>query len=363
MDFFRKLLVLFIILITTYILFRLYKKRQKLLAGDLSEGFLGFGSSVSGEIKNMTSQSIPKTTIMNNADENANAPLKQYIIKGAYNSACSGEYFSTDAIQYVLSRGCRLLDFEVFYDQRHEDIYVSKTTDPSFNITPKNSISFMDAMTSVISNGFSSLVPNNTDPLFIQIRPKSLNANTFSMISATIISTFGNKLYGKFNELGVYTPTMIDPNHTLLSSLNKKVIIMVDVSPVKNMAEIASGCTGQNCNTIDIANMIVGQPSLPKSNYKTKIKIPHTPYDIDFSKKPPTTTIRGFEEVVPDADSRGNMNIYNIIYNYGIQLTPGLFYYNDEELYNYEVLFENQRSAFATLASAHKYIGTTSQFN
>jgi hypothetical protein len=363
MDFLRKLLVFFIIIITTYILYRLYKKRQKILAGDLSEGFMGFGNSASSELSKMRARAIANTQIMNITDTSNNIPLNQYIIKSSYNSACSGKYFTTEAIQYVLSRGCRWLDFEVFYNARRQDIYVSKTSDPSFNNTPKNSVSFMDAMSTVISYGISSATPNYADPIFIQIRPKTFSPNAYTMISNTILSTFGNKLYGTFDSNGVYSPTPIDPQTTKLSSLIKKIIIVLDVSPNTEMTDIANSCKGQNCNPIQLANMIVGTTDIPKTYYGAKIKTPHVPYDVDFSKTPPTATVTKFEQVIPDDNSRGNMNMYNIIYYYGIQLTPGLFYYNDEELYNYEFLFENQRNAFMPLANANKYIGTTSQFN
>lgn len=351
MNFTRNLLLLFIIMVAIYILFRLYSKRNS-----------GYGAQ--REIARMRSKTIPQTKIMNISKQNANALLNQYIIKGSYNSACSGEYFSSEAIQYVLSRGCRWLDFEVFYDLKNEEIFVSKTIDPSFNITPKNSLSFVDAMTAVISNAFSSLVPNNSDPLFIQIRPKSLNANTYSMIYATIISTFGNKLYGIYNDSGKYTSTGIDTKTTLLSSLNKKVIIVLDVSPVSIMQEFTNVCPRTNCKLFDIANLTIGDINIPKKNYKQKITTIHTPYETDFKTTPPTTkNIATFEQIIPDDNSNGNMNIYNIIFYYFVQLTPGLFYYNDEELYNYEILFEEQRSAFVPLGTANKYIKTTSQYN
>jgi len=335
------------------------------MAGDLSEGFLGFGDLSDSELKGIRAQAIPKTTIMGISDVGHNIPIpfKQYVIKSSYNTACSGKYFSTYVIEYVLSRGCRWLDFEVFYDAKHEDIYVSKTTDPSFNITPINSVPFMDAMSTVITYGTSSFTPNPTDPIFVQIRPKSLNANAYTMISNTILSAFGNKLYGNFNQTGIYTSTKINPNTTLLSDLKKKIIIVLDVSPIKDMQNIAYGCTGQNCNLFKIANMIVGKSDIPKTNYATKIKSQHVAYDTDFSNSPPITTISKFQQVIPDDDTMGNINTYNMIYYFGIQLTPGLFYYNDEELYNYEVLFENQRTAFLPLGTAKQYIGTTSQFN
>jgi hypothetical protein len=358
MDFWRKILVVLVILLTSYILYRLYKKRQKLLSGDLSEGFSLF-STPQSELGKMQPYAIPQTVIMNmNSDPSYNTPLNtmnQYIIKSAYNCACSGQFFSTDAIDYVLRRGCRWLDFEVFYDVLDDDIYVSKSEDDkkfAFNIY--NAITLRDALSEVISFGTASSSPNNMDPLFVQIRPKILekNANAYPLIANTIVAAFGNKLHGRFNNVGTYRPTPIDPSTQKLQPLNRKIVIVLDTTYVKDIA---------NCPLNNYANMVVGSADIPKKSYSAKIKNAYIPYDIDFTTD--TTTIKTFQEVVADSNSGGNISFYNMVFYYGVQITPAMFYYNDTELYNYEVLFENQRTAFCPIALANKYIKTTSPYN
>ena len=52
-------------------------------------------------------------------------PVKEFIIKSAFNAACTGNYMNTDMIKYVLSRGCRLLDFQLYYDTNTQNVMVS----------------------------------------------------------------------------------------------------------------------------------------------------------------------------------------------------------------------------------------------
>jgi hypothetical protein len=49
------------------------------------------------------------------SSESQDMELMQYCIKGSVNSAYSGQYISDEMVKYVLSRGCRFLDFEVYY--------------------------------------------------------------------------------------------------------------------------------------------------------------------------------------------------------------------------------------------------------
>jgi hypothetical protein len=353
MNFFRKLLVVFVILITSYILYRLYCKRQKLLAGDFTENFALLYNTPSSELGSMQSIAIQSTAIMNmSAGVN---PLNQYIIKSAYNCACSGSFFSTDAIDYVLDRGCRWLDFEVFYHVRKQDIFVSKSQDDkNFAFNVGNAIPLRDALAEVISYGTSSSSPNNTDPLFVQIRPKILDENThcYPMVAKTIVAAFGNKLVGSFSQMGEYTPTQINPSVHTPNTFLQKIAIVLDVAYIKNP---------QDCPLVNYANIIVGDSNITKQSYSKQVKSAHESYDIDFTNN--TTTITKYSEVVPDSNSGGNISFYNMVYYFGVQITPAMFYFNDTELYNYEILFENQRTAFCPLALANRYIKTTSPYN
>ena len=128
----------------------------------------------------------------------SNYPLHQLCIKGCYNSAYTGSsmtsygYISIEMLKYVLCRGCRYLDFQVYY---LNDTNLNKEVFVGFNNNNNSSnplqinkvnVKLYDMLEAVIINGFlnsasgknlglSYSVPNVNDPIFIQIRthPKS----------------------------------------------------------------------------------------------------------------------------------------------------------------------------------------------
>ena len=78
------------------------------------------------------------------SSRNLNLPLREYCIKSSYNTALSGKYVSTDMIKYVLTRGCRFLDFEIFYVDNGP--CVAYSVDPTFvTVTSKNTIKLSEA--------------------------------------------------------------------------------------------------------------------------------------------------------------------------------------------------------------------------
>jgi hypothetical protein len=141
---FLKMILLFIILILFfYSIYRLMQKRQSLLmqreivmgsslqnnhstqqptigsGSSLSkiEGFSIFGDAITNEINSCKNDSTP-VGISNILSGNANLPLKEYVIKSSFNTAVTGLYLNLSMIRYVLSRGCRFLDFEVYENSR-----------------------------------------------------------------------------------------------------------------------------------------------------------------------------------------------------------------------------------------------------
>ena len=51
------------------------------------------------------------SSIQSMENKYAKLPIKDYCIKSSYNSATTGKTVNKKMIQYVLSRGCRFLDF------------------------------------------------------------------------------------------------------------------------------------------------------------------------------------------------------------------------------------------------------------
>jgi hypothetical protein len=101
-----------------------------------------------------------------------NLPLKEYYIKASYNTALTGRYINSDMVKYVISRGCRFLDFEIYLID--DKIYVGSSSDVnSKTLDTENSILVDKIFSVIISNAFTSgTAPNNGDPLFINLRVK-----------------------------------------------------------------------------------------------------------------------------------------------------------------------------------------------
>ena len=114
-------------------------------------------------------------SITNVSNTTKNLPLKELCIKSSYNSAYNGYDISgNNMIEYVLSRGCRFLDFELYYD--NSSVKLNYTADPTFttftNATP-NEVEFGSVMSYITDNYKSGdFIPNKLDPLFIHLRIK-----------------------------------------------------------------------------------------------------------------------------------------------------------------------------------------------
>ena len=202
MEFIKKILITIIILLIIYLIWRLFKKssenKQYIELNShtsIKEGLLGLGSITStpdSELESLKSKEPVK--ILTVKPEFTNLPLKEYCIMGSYNSAITGKYVNLDMVKYVLSRGCRFLDFEVFYINNKkskdiDDLYtpvVSYVLDKNFkNLETENSILLDKVLAAAVANGFSSNSPNNGDPLFIQLRikPQRVDKSEYSSFS------------------------------------------------------------------------------------------------------------------------------------------------------------------------------------
>ena len=143
MEFYKKILITIILIISSYIIIRLLWKRDEIIRltkkhqhieqdeDYINEEFTGLNvfSSVAGELSSVSNKG--QVSISNSNESYLLQPLKQFCIKGSYNSAVTGNYVNLDMIKYVLSRGCRYLDFEVFMID--SSLNVSYTTDPKNN--------------------------------------------------------------------------------------------------------------------------------------------------------------------------------------------------------------------------------------
>jgi hypothetical protein len=217
-------------------------------------------TAISTEIKNM---SLPKLLVSNIKTITATQlPLSQYAIKGAYNAASSGTIVSKDAIKYVIGRGCRFLDFEVYIDNTNpivafSNVIITPNTDTtSIKLDSANSLLLDDVFTTITSTAFNSTgSPNFGDPLFIHLRLKSGGAD-LTPIANSIKKNLEGKLY-LGNTVNAQTP---------LSSIMGKIIIAVhsgasNFTQIKNYINIITRSTQWRTHTYrNIDNMAVNPP-------------------------------------------------------------------------------------------------------
>jgi hypothetical protein len=298
-------------------------------------------------------------SITNVSDTTKNLPLKELCIKASYNSAYNGyDIINTtnttvsyhDMIEYVLSRGCRFLDFELYYD--NSIVKLNYTADPTFttftNATP-NEVTFSSVM-EYINTYYSSgvFIPNSSDPLFIHLRIKSDNIDIYSKI-ADILAGY---------QTNVLKDTRINGD-TKLSKLydkgNCKIIILMDrsirpdddisiISDSKNsLPTYISAFTGISSWEIDTYSEIKNQKTTPP-------KITNN----DTNE----TNVTNLRIALPDIDpnSANPTSPFNFIEKHGIQTIACRFYKHDIFLDLYEDLFAEHQSAFVPLAKAIKYI-------
>ena len=280
-------------------------------------------------------------------------PLREYCIKSSYNSALSGNYVSTDMIKYVLGRGCRFLDFEIFYINNNP--CVAYSADPTFvTITSKNFITLNEALKTVIINGFSGPSPNANDPLFIHFRIKCQNPEIFNKIGMCVNNYLSSRLYDEKVT-----------GSTQLSLLVGHVILIIDVQfaldfkkmdyyPKCNL--VSSVLSKNNCFDLSkYANMDSGTNDLRIYDYHNLNNQSITP-PVLMKQESDETDVSLLRIVIPNFTiNDNNIPSYDFIQNYGVQFIANCFYKNDKNLIEYEKFFFDNKSAYVPFASAIRY--------
>jgi len=368
MNLVKKVLIVVIILLVIYIILRLLKNRIEIQKKISKENFTLFGSAKDNELsylKNTTSVAIQNCT-------HTNHPLREYVIKTSYNTALTGNYVNTDMITYVLERGCRFLDFEVYYIGKTvtDKMGLSSTTytahvgysnDNTFTtLSTENSIQLDEVLTTVVSNAFSSPCPNARDPLFINLRIKSNNKDVYKAVAASIDNTIKDKLYvdtTKTTNNNDTFPAIPVTKDTLFSDVAGKVILCVDKTTVRNYKDYTS-CDGVKGLCYDLSNYInieTGGEDLNLLKYSEVIDQCVIPISIKDDNT--TTDVKTMKYVVPNIknDNLLNPGISNFILKYSAQIPAYRFYKNDRHLRIYEEFFDEHKSAFVPLAIAITY--------
>lgn len=352
MHIYKKLLILVIVIITLYVLYNLFKQRAEnrrradaeLKAVLKKEGFSIMPSSASNpeeEVKQLPTkgvsiQAIPESLL--------DLPLREFIVKSSYNSGISGKFASTHAIRYVLGRGCRLLDFEVYTREGSE--YISFANDEEFSSLGTNNrepyrLKLTNAFNMIGGSAFSSDSPSPEDPIFIHLRVKNNLREAYQRIAKAIDYAFNNRL-------------LTEPinSSTPLRRLMGKVIIIMDKSSspdYKNYTTCDSADSG--CLSLDkYIDLESGTTELSKFVYTDFDKISKN--KVMPSPTGKTSDISTFMMIAPSQfDEVSSPKPDETLKNFYPQFLLYKFYENDDNLNQYEELFNENRSSFMPMAT------------
>jgi hypothetical protein len=351
MHIIKKLLILFIIIITFFIIYNLFNQRsenRKQMTAEMKkishEGFslstiISSAANPDEEVKQLpvvgvNIQAIPETQL--------DLPLREFIVKSSYNSGISGKFASTHAIKYVLNRGCRLLDFEVYTRDGSE--YISFANDEEFSSLGTNNrepyrLKLSNAFNMIGGSAFSSDSPSPNDPIFIHLRVKNNLREAYQRIAKAIDYAFNSRLV---------TDTV--NSSTPIRNLLGKVVIIMDKTSSPDYKNYTD-CGDPGCVSLDkYIDLESGTTELSKFLY--------TDFDkISKNKVMPSPTgnksdITTFMMISPSPfDEVGSPNPEDTIKNYYPQFLLYKFYEKNDNLTAYEELFNANKSSFMPIAT------------
>ena len=276
-------------------------------------------------------------------------PLNQYCVKSSYNTAISGDYTSEEMVSHVLTKGCRFIDFEVFYDKKTDAPFVAYTTDPSYTtINTKNKILLDTILLRSVRDAFTK-APNVLDPLLIQLRIKSNDINAYRSIAKSVNYALSEKLYDK----------KITEN-TTLDDIMGKVVLIVDKTLNLSWKQNSACVSDPNCYDLSaFCNIESGSELMRIERYDELVKqktVPPRVMDDDMN-----TDVRVIRVVEPDLTTIANNKVIknpifkDYVMNYGTQIITYNYNNQDQNLNDHENFFNDIGFAFVPISSALQY--------
>lgn len=288
-----------------------------------------------------------KLTSINPEDSQSRFKLRDYYIKSAYNAFNPDKFknstVSMDACLYVIARGCRVIDFEVFSVENQPVIASSSVN--SFNYKETyNHIPVSDAFEVLGSYVFSgSKCPNPNDPFIIHMRIMSRNVTMYDNL-AKIISqskTMARNLLGpKYGR--EYRSK--DLGNEDLTSFMGKIILMVD----------GTNNVYRNTKLFELMNMSSNSLFLSKYTFFGVKNVGDPQAFKDANKK-------NMCLVVPDKSGRPLNDGHNGPFTWGCQIVTMCFQEEarDEKLKAYEDKFASVGYGFILKPEDLRYVPIT----
>jgi len=372
MHFSRKILILFIILLASLILWNLFLKRQELVRNMVSvEGFTVYpkftifpllplfptiDQQMGYELDSITSASSVSIVGINTSY--FDQPINQFCIKGSYNSAVTGTFVNKDAIKYLLSRGCRHIDLEIFsIDGKAQVAY---TTDPGYNmIDTYNSVVLDDVFNIIANRAFNTFSPNGGDPLFINLRIKSNDPDIYNKVASSIHAGLAifETLYKYDNNNNKVSPVS---NATTIKELMSKIVIIMDKTVNPNYANICDQTKKTGTYDLrDYIHMEGGSSLLFIHQYNELLGQTGIEINPDTNNRCSVCTdIRQLRMALPDTEYKLQPNVLvdDYVKKYACQFVPFKFYSLDRNLKDYENMFNFHNSAIVPMSRVITYI-------
>ena len=357
MSVIRKWIIFLVILISFFILsFLLFQRSQimklpstiqdasKFGKGNTVQEGMATATTVAGQTNELSIMTVNNGpgVVTYNVQSIGNLPLKEYCIKSSYNSACSGTFMNLDSIKYILKRGCRFLDFELYYI--NQNVVVGYSND-GYTMLSKNTLALTDVFACLISNGFSAPSPNLGDPLFVQLRIRSTDPKSYQDIATAITSGLSARLF-KGN---------VDGN-TPINTIMGKIVLVVDprisgdysIYPICNIGDT-------NCKSLGmLVNMQSNIYPLYKYSSTQMMNLLSNPPAMIDSQNSDITILRMIEPAT--STETINPNSFLFMQNYGVQIVENRFYIMDSALTKYEDFFRDNKMAFVPFYIALPYL-------
>jgi hypothetical protein len=295
-----------------------------------------------------TKEFMDKTiTSINPNDNQSNFKLRDYYIKAAHNAFNPDKFKNTtvsmDAFLYVIARGCRFVDFEVFSVENQPVIASSSVNSYNYKET-YNHIPVAEAFEVLGNYVFSGAkCPNPGDPFIIHMRMMSQNITMYDNLAKIISQSKSVARYLLGPKYGREYQTKDLGNEDLLD-FKGKIILMVDgTNPIYRKTKL-----------FELVNMSSKSLFLSKYTYFGVKNVGDPAVFKDSNKK-------NMCLVLPEKAGRPINQGHNGPFTWGCQIVAMCFQEEarDEKLKAYEDKFSSVGYAFVLKPEDLRYVPVT----
>lgn len=295
-----------------------------------------------------TKEVIDKTiTSINPEDNQSKFKLRDYYIKAAHNAFNPEKFKNTtvsmDAFLYVIARGCRFVDFEVFSVENEPVIASSSVNSYNYKET-YNHIPVAEAFEVLGSYVFSGAkCPNPGDPFIIHMRMMSQNITMYDNLAKIISQSKSVARYLLGPKYGREYQTNDLGNEDLLDFKGKIILIVDGTNPIYRKTKL-----------FELVNMSSKSLFLSKYTYFGVKNVGDPAVFKDSNKK-------NMCLVLPEKAGRPINQGHNGPFTWGCQIVAMCFQEEarDEKLKAYEDKFSSVGYAFVLKPEDLRYVPVT----